>query len=263
MPDDTHNTKAKVQHQFGSNAQNYVTSKIHAQGEDLDTILRFAAPQPDDIVLDVATGGGHTALKLAPHVKQVVATDLTQKMLDAAQAFITPQADNVTFKLADAEDLPFEDETFDIVTCRIAAHHFTEVFKFVLEAARVLKPGGRLVVMDHDAPADERAARYMDAFERLRDPSHVRVYSEVEWRGTFLDAQLEITQVDTAFTHDANFLAWAERMGNPPEVIERLEIMMKQAPEAVRAWLDARAVGTPDAAFTHRYVIIAGRKPPN
>lgn len=253
--------KARVQHQFGSHAQNYVTSKIHSEGADLDMIVRFALPHPDDIALDIATGGGHTALKLAPHVNKVIATDITQKMLDAAQAFITPRAANVEFKLADAEALPFEDATFDIVTCRIAAHHFPDVFKFVREAARVLKPGGRLVVMDHDAPASEDAARYMDAFERLRDPSHVRNYSEAEWRGTVLDAQLEVGDVHTAFTHDANFLSWAERMGNPPDVIERLTIMMKQAPDAVREWLAPRAIGTPEAAFTHRYVIIQGIKP--
>ncbi len=254
-------TRAKVQQQFGNHAQNYVTSPVHATGADLDIILRFAKPQPDHVALDIATGGGHTALKLAPHVKAVVATDITQPMLDAAEAFITPQVDNVIFQIADAEDLPFDDATFDLVTCRIAAHHFSDVFKFVLESARVLKPGGLLIVQDHDAPTEDRAARYMDAFERLRDPSHVQIHSEGEWRGTFLDAQLEIEQVDTSFTHDAAFMPWAERMGCTPDVIERLTIMMAQAPDAVKAWLDARAVGTPESAFTHRYVIIAGRKP--
>jgi ubiquinone/menaquinone biosynthesis C-methylase UbiE len=258
---DDNDIKAKVQQQFGSHAQNYVTSRIHAEGEDLNIILRFASPQPEHVVLDIATGGGHTALKFAPHVKQVIATDITQPMLDAAAAFITPQAGNVTFQFADAEDLPFDDNTFDIVTCRISAHHFTDIFKFVLESARVLKPGGVLVVQDHDAPLDERAHEYMDAFERLRDPSHVRVYSEAEWRSTFLDAQLEVTQVDTSFTHDAAFLPWAERIGCTPDVIERLTVMMAQAPDAVREWMEPRAIGTPEAAFTHRYVIIAGRKP--
>ncbi len=253
--------RAKVQQQFGTHAQNYVTSQVHATGTDLDIMLRFANPQPHHVALDVATGGGHTALKLAPHVKSVVATDITQPMLDAAEAFITPQADNITFQIADAESLPFEDATFDVVTCRIAAHHFPDVFRFGLEAARVLKPGGVLVVQDHDAPTEDRAARYMDAFERLRDPSHVRIYSEAEWRSTFLDAQLEIEQLDTNFTHDAAFIPWAERMGCTPQVIEKLTIMMAQAPDAVKTWLEPRAVGTPDAAFTHRYVIISGRKP--
>ena len=151
--------KASVQQQFGDHAQNYVTSSVHATGEDLDTLVRLAAPKPDDVVLDVGTGGGHTALRLAPQVQKVVATDITDRMLDAARAFITPQADNVTFEIADAQDLPFEDATFDLVTCRIAAHHFEDVYEFVLEAARVLKPGGRLVVQDQYTPDDEASNR--------------------------------------------------------------------------------------------------------
>ncbi|MEM6528386.1 MAG: class I SAM-dependent methyltransferase [Chloroflexota bacterium] len=252
---------SKVRKQFGDHAQNYVTSTVHATGDDLNIILRMAKPQPHHAALDIATGGGHTALKLAPHVKSVVASDITQPMLDAAAAFITPQMDNVTFKLADAEALPFEDATFDIVTCRIAPHHFSDVFKFVLEGTRVLKPGGVLVVQDHDIPADERAAEYVNAFEKLRDPSHVEMYSAEYWRGTFLDAQLQIEDMDTDYVQHANFKAWHERMSCPPDVVERLTVLLKQAPDAVRAWMEPTAVGTDDATFKHRYVILAGRKP--
>ncbi|MEL6149586.1 MAG: class I SAM-dependent methyltransferase [Chloroflexota bacterium] len=258
---DKQEVTSKVRKQFGAHAQNYVNSKVFWQGEDLNIILRMAQPQRHHAVLDIATGGGHTALKLAPHVKSVVASDITQKMLDAAEAFITPQADNVTFKLADAEDLPFEDATFDVVTCRIAPHHFPDIFKFVLESTRVLKRGGVLVVQDGDVPADERAAEYVNAFEKLRDPSHVRMYSSAYWRGTFLDAQLEVEQMDTDFVQHANFRAWCERMSCPPDVVERLTVMMQQAPDAMREWMQPTAVGTDDAMFEHRYVILAGRKP--
>ncbi len=249
----------KVQQQFGDHAQNYVNSSIHAQGTDLERIVQVAAPQPDDIALDVATGGGHTALKLAPHVKAVTATDITQAMLDAAQAFVTPQASNVTFKLADAEALPFEDESFDIVTCRIAAHHFSDIYRFVLESVRVLRPGGRLVVQDQYAPPDERAADYIDAFERLRDPSHVHKFSAQAWRGAFLDAQLTVVHEEDV-SRTADFVPWAKRIGATPEIVEKLEIMMVQAPDAVREWLRPRAIGTPEATIDHRYWLIAGRK---
>jgi ubiquinone/menaquinone biosynthesis C-methylase UbiE len=260
MTDNKQDITDKVQAQFGTHATNYVTSKVHSTGRDFDIILTMAALKRTDRVLDIATGGGHTALKLAPFAAEVVATDITQPMLDAARAFIAPQADNVTFELADAESLPFEDGSFDVVTCRLAAHHFADIYKFVLESVRVLRPGGRLVVHDHVAPDDERAAEYVDAFETLRDPSHVDEYSEQEWRSAFMDAGLTVTDVDLTFTHDANFDAWVQRQNVPADAVERLKVMLHQAPDAVRAWVAPRAIGTPEATFTHRYIIITGKK---
>lgn len=261
MTENEQDIKRKVQSQFGDNAQNYVTSSVHAAGPELQLMVEMANPQPHHHVLDIATGGGHTALAFARHAGSVVATDITQKMLDAAQAFITPQADNVTFKLADAEDLPFADATFDIVTCRVAPHHFADLYQFVLESARVLKPGGLLIVQDHNAPDNERDAAYVDAFEKLRDPSHVKAYSEAEWRGTFLDAQLTVEQVRTDLVQPDNFLDWAQRISVPAEDIKRLEVMLAQAPPNARAWLAPKAIGTADGTIVHRYIIITGRKP--
>ncbi len=261
MSEQEQDIKQKVQSQFGDNAQNYVTSSVHAKATELDLMIEMANPQPHHHVLDIATGGGHTALAFAQHAGSVVATDLTQKMLDAARAFITPQADNVTFKLADAEDLPFEDATFDIVTCRVAPHHFADLYQFVLESVRVLKPGGLLIVQDHNAPDDERDAAYVDAFEKLRDPSHVKAYSEAEWRGTFLDAQLAVEGLRTDLVQPDNFIDWAQRMNVPAADVQRLEVMLAQAPTKAKAWLAPKAIGTPESTIIHRYIIIAGRKP--
>ncbi|MBN1250486.1 MAG: methyltransferase domain-containing protein, partial [Anaerolineae bacterium] len=162
-----------AQLRFGQFAQAYVTSAPHARGIDLDWLLDLAQPQPDWVMLDVATGGGHTALKFAPHVAHVTASDLTQRMLEAAEAHIRAQGiANVSFRQAAAEGLPFEDGSFDLVTCRIAPHHFEDAARFVEEAARVLKGGGVLLVQDHLVPEDPLIARYTEAFEKLRDPSH-------------------------------------------------------------------------------------------
>ena len=117
--------KNLVQAQFGAVAERYVTSAIYAHGSDLARMIELAQPRGDERLLDIATGGGHTALAFAPHVREVVATDLTPRMLEVAEAFIREQgAANVTFQVADAEALPFPDADFDIVTTRIAPHHF-------------------------------------------------------------------------------------------------------------------------------------------
>lgn len=251
----------KVQSQFGAHAQNYVNSRVHAEGEDFDRLLRIANPQPHQRVLDVATGGGHTALRFAPHVAEVVASDMTAPMLEAARAFIAPQAANVRFELAEAEQLPFEDASFDLVTCRLAAHHFADFAQFMREATRVLKPNGLLLIEDHLNVKDPKAAAYLESFERLRDPSHVKMYSEREWRKSFAEVGLQVEAVELDFTHHALFSAWVERQNVPADAVERLEIMLIQAPEAVKAWLAPAAIGTPEAYFIHRFIIISGRKP--
>jgi ubiquinone/menaquinone biosynthesis C-methylase UbiE len=185
--------KARVQQQFGRSAQDYVSSPGHRTGQDLARLVELAQPTPTDVALDVATGGGHTALALAPHVQCVVASDLTPRMLEAAGAFILGEGvTNVTFEIADAEQLPFEDESFDIVTCRIAPHHFAAPEHFVAEVGRVLRSNGRFVLMDSISPEDAGLDAFINELEARRDPTHVRSYSLSEWRGFIETAGLAL-----------------------------------------------------------------------
>jgi ubiquinone/menaquinone biosynthesis C-methylase UbiE len=252
--------KPLSQQRFGRLAQDYVTSKTHAKGEELDRLVEIAQPQPDWVVLDIATGGGHTALRFAPHVSRVIATDITPEMLHKAQAFVAGQGvKNVAFRPADAEDLPFGDRTFDLVTCRIAPHHFPDCPRFVREGARVLKTGGTLLVQDHALPEDHEAARYIDAFERLRDPSHNRAYSESQWVNMFQAAGLKVEHTEQIVKRH-RFIPWAERQECTPQVIERLVSLVGQAPQAVTEWMQPRGFGTPEAAFINYHIILSGRR---
>jgi SAM-dependent methyltransferase len=257
-----HAVKSQAQARFGQYAQGYVESQSHASGEDLERLAELAALQANSLVLDVATGGGHTALKMAAGAGKVVAADLTSKMLQAARTFIQSQGIYpVEYVASDAEQLAFADGTFDLVTCRIAPHHFPDCFRFVQECARVLRLGGRLLVEDHVLPDDARAARYIDSFERLRDPSHYRAFADYEWQGMFLDAGLTVEHAEKLTKAGVKLVPWAERQGCTPAVIERLQIMLAQVPEAVGAVLNPQCAGTPDATFDHHYIIIMGRKP--
>lgn len=253
---------------FSQFAQRYVESADHAAGTDLERLLAMAAPRPTWTVLDVATGGGHTALAFAPYVAHVIATDLVPDMLDAARRFLRTQTGaRISFALADAEDLPFATGTFDLVTCRIAPHHFRDVARFVREGARVLRPadpdhgesGGTLLVQDHLLPDDRAAGQYIDAWERLRDPSHHRAFTEDEWTGMLLDAGLQHVQVQQV-TKRHEFLSWAQRQSCSPTVVDELIEQILVAPEPVAAWMQPRAFGTSEASFVNHHILIAGEK---
>ncbi|WP_338448952.1 class I SAM-dependent methyltransferase [Niallia oryzisoli] len=182
MRNNSEELKSKVKQQFGTNAKKYVDSKSHAYGSDLPIIISWAEPKEYWVVLDIATGGGHVTKQLSPYVKQVFATDITIEMLNEAKKFLDQYVSNVSYIVADAERLPFLDETFDLITCRIAAHHFPNPQNFIGEVSRVLKPGGKFILVDNIVPEDERIDEFINTLELLRDHSHVRCYKEGEWK---------------------------------------------------------------------------------
>ena len=136
--------KNRVREQFGRVAEGYVRDRGFAGGDDLIEAVQLLQPTPEDDMLDVACGGGHTALYFAPLVRSVVASDLTMQMLKRAQEYIGEEGrvENVTFREADAEDLPFPAGSFTLLTCRIAPHHFPDVPRALQEFHRVLRAGG-------------------------------------------------------------------------------------------------------------------------
>ncbi len=260
----SHSTDSKTlsQQRYSKFADGYVSSETHAHGSDLDRLLAIAQPQSHWRALDIATGGGHTALKFAPHLAHVTATDITPRMLQQAQRFILsqPGISNIDFQQADAEDLPFEAEQFDLVTCRIAPHHFPQVQRFVDECARVLKAGGKLLLQDHVLPADEAAARFVDQFERIRDPSHNRAYNAAEWMAIFARAGFTVGHSEI-YIKRHQFLPWAQRQDNDPATIARLVELLHQAPPIARQWMDPQNWGEQSATFVNRHILILGSLP--
>ncbi|MBN2848750.1 MAG: class I SAM-dependent methyltransferase, partial [Coriobacteriia bacterium] len=166
---------------FGPRAHGYRESALHAGGSDLEWLVEALGARPGEAALDVATGGGHVALALARTGADVTACDLTPEMLDAAGMLLAEHGCEARFVVAEAAALPFDDASFDVVTCRIAAHHFPDAAAFFAEAARVLKPGGRLGFQDQTLPPEPTSAVLTDAFERLRDPSHNQAYNAEGW----------------------------------------------------------------------------------
>jgi len=219
-----------VKRQFGLNAERYVRSYDHSKGESLDRMLELVPARPDWRVLDIATGGGHTALAFAPRVREVLATDITQEMLEAAEKFVRGKGvTNVTFAEADACDLPFDEAEFDLVTCRVAPHHFPDCARFTHEMARVLKPGGYAAMIDNVVPEDRAAGEYINAFEKYRDPSHARALTAGEWLRLFEGAGFKIEAAEE-FRKARDFEAWAGLQTVTGERKAELRRRLEQAP---------------------------------
>ncbi|RXT06966.1 class I SAM-dependent methyltransferase [Ammoniphilus sp. CFH 90114] len=227
--------KDAVKDQFSRNAEKYVTSETHAKGDDLTLMLEWLQPKPDWTVLDIATGGGHVTKHLAPHVAHVFATDLTRDMLATAQKHLAPTCPNVWYIVADAENLPFLDKTFDVVTCRIAAHHFPNPKEFVREAARVLKPGGKFLFIDNVVPADDQLDQFINTLEYIRDESHGRCHRTEEWTAWANEAGLEIVN-SRLRKKNFDFPTWVRRTTKSEEQVTRVEQHILQADQRMQEY---------------------------
>lgn len=252
-------SKELVQKQFGAHAEAYATSRVHAQGASLKRLIELIQPQPDWQVLDVATAAGHTAYAFAPHVAHVTATDLTPEMIPLAAKLAAERGiTNITLETADAEALPYAEATFDLVTCRIAPHHFPHIDRFISEAVRVLRPAGLLAVVDNVVPDDAAAGTYINAFEKLRDPSHGRALSVKEWLAAFEQAGLTVIHHEVA-PKSMEFTPWAERMGATSEVIAELRRLLLEAPARAADFFKVYTTEQ-DLFFNLDEAIILGRK---
>ncbi|MBO0962028.1 methyltransferase domain-containing protein [Neobacillus sp. MM2021_6] len=226
--------KKDVQKQFGKSADSYVTSTIHKDGKDLGKLLEMASINGEEKLLDIATGGGHTANAFAPYVKKVTAVDLTPEILAVAEKFIKGNGhQNVEFVHGDAENLPFSNEAFDMVTCRIAPHHFPNVERFIEEVHRVLKPDGQFLLDDNVVPEEDHFDQFYNTIEKWRDYSHFRAWKKSEWLRMLELAGFEIFEWHR-FEKTFRFDPWGNRMNLSQDEKEKLAEYMKGASEKIK-----------------------------
>jgi SAM-dependent methyltransferase len=199
---------------WSDRAQAYRESEAHRQGRDLDLIIEWSAGA--STALDVATGGGHVARRLREAGLKVVTTDAAPGM----------EPDVV----CRSEELPFADGSFDVVVCRVAAHHFDDPALAVREMVRV--SGGLVLISDNLYGGEQ-----LEQAEKLRDPSHVRNYSEPDWRGFLEDAGGRVEVVET-IRHPIELEPWLTRAGCPPEDAARVRELVADRVEGSKVVLD-------------------------
>ena len=247
-----------VQKKFGEAAADYAACAVHAEGPSLARLTELIAPMPTWRQLDIATGAGHTALAFAPRIAKSTASDITPQMLAEVRRLAKERGlGNVVTRQANAQDLPFPDTSFHLVTCRLAAHHFPKPKDFVRESARVMIPGGTFALVDNVSPEDADLAAAYNAFEKLRDPSHGRALSLPEWCDLIDAAGLEPVSAEV-MDQDIGFDAWVARMRCADDTVARLKEMLEAEP--LRGLLRPREEHD-GLTFTLREAIILARKP--
>lgn len=248
----TRNHNRLVQDQFGPGTADYMSSAVHADGADLRRIAAIAAARKPVHALDLGCGGGHVAYALAPHAGRVVACDLSPEMTAAVAAEATRRGlGNVETCCAPAASLPLADAAFDMLACRFSAHHWHDVPVGLVEARRVLRPGGVAVFADVIAPPGAAADTHLQAVELLRDPSHARDYSETEWRAMLVRAGFAIGAV-TFGRLRMDFAEWTTRMRTTPDRIAAIRALQALASSEVAHHFEIEQ----DGSFTIDTIVI-------
>ncbi len=226
---------ALVEQQFGPRARAYVESPDHAKGADLDWLAGLVRDDRDARVLDLGCGGGHVAFTLAPHVRTVVAYDLAEEMLAAVRDEARARGlGNIGTQRGPAEALPFEDASFDLVVTRFSAHHWNDLDAALAGMRRVLKPDGRAIVIDTVAPGVPLLDTFLQEVELLRDPSHMRNRSAVDWMDALRRAGLAPSTPRMARLRLA-FAGWIARIGTPEPAVRAIRALQAAAtPEVLQ-----------------------------
>jgi SAM-dependent methyltransferase len=201
-------------------------------------MMQLVKPESDWSVLSIT---GHLAHEIGPHVQQVVISDLVWS--------------ESTEVVIDGLRLPFADNHFSLIVCRLSERCWPDTYRLMVDCARVIQPGGWLLVHDMVAPDKAKAARYVNAFLRLGHSTHRQAYSQYELEGLLLDAGLSVKATETA-SRTVKLLDWTDRRAE----LDHLQIMLVQAPEAVSEWMRPQYAGTDYATFEIREVAILGQK---
>lgn len=250
-----------VQQAFSQQAASFENSRMNfSKQEYLNYTVEKLALSPTDHVLEVAAGTCACGRAIAPHAQCVTCLDMTPAMLsvgktEAEKARLT----NMCFVLGDAAELPFLESSFDVVLSRLAFHHFPETARPFAEMVRVLRPGGKLVIIDMEAAA-EGLRDTEDTLERMRDPSHVRNLSHEEMLDLYARHGLNVTCCEGTRI-PVQLQSWMELTKTPRAVQEQLAACMQEELAGGRKTGFAPFMEDGQIKFYQRWTLVIGERP--
>lgn len=248
---------------FDALARNYATSEVHVSSPTRDR-LHALIPEADS-VCDVASGAGHTGLGFAGIARRIVAVDPAPNMLAEVRRLAAERGvDGVETVQAFAEDVPLPDASFDLVVCRMAAHHFSDLPRALREMTRLTRPGGHIAVIDMEGNEDPALDALNHDIEALHDPTHVRSYTVGQWRGFFAANGLEIVACEHRwweFPAGLTVRRWCE-LGNSGDVaLQEIYARLDAAPPEFLRELEISREADGDYRIPVRSLLIVGRQP--
>ena len=249
-----------IQQAFTQQAGGFESSRLNFSRQDyLDRLVSSIAPLTNASVLEVAAGTCACGRAIASYAQNVVCLDMTPAMLSVGKAEAEKAGlHNMTFVLGDAAGMPFLENSFDLVISRLAFHHFPDVRQVFEEMVRVLKPRGRLVLIDMEA-AEEPLRRIRDEIETLRDPSHVKNLSIAEMQQLFADHALQVVHQDVTSIQQ-HLTAWMALTKTPQAVQEGITMQMEsELHGGAKTGFTPYRVGN-EICFDHRWVLLIGQK---
>jgi ubiquinone/menaquinone biosynthesis C-methylase UbiE len=185
----------RILDEFTRRVEAFATVPAITNAEALNLLVRMSGAGPQDTVLDVACGAGLVVCAFAPVVRQATGIDFTPAMIKRGQALQEEKGlTNITWQVGDVVPLPYADESFSIVTCRYALHHFEDPAAVLAEITRVSAPNGKVVLADMFASPEAEEAAAFNRMEQLRDPSHVRALPLEELEELSRQAGLKILE---------------------------------------------------------------------
>lgn len=252
--------KAQIQQAFTQQAAEFESNRMNFSAQDyLNSVVQKIAPTKTDAVLEAAAGTCACGRTIAPYAGSVVCLDMTPAMLSVGKSEAGKNhLDNMTFVLGDAAELPFLNGSFDIVLSRLAFHHFPDVKQPFAEMVRVLKPGGKLVLIDMEA-AEEPLREAEDSIEKMRDPSHVRNLSENEMLALYRDSGLSVSCCEVT-KMPVVLQSWLEHTKTPPEIQKQIETKMLDEINGGRKTGFSPYVHNGELCFDQRRGLIIGNK---
>ncbi|HVM51127.1 MAG TPA: class I SAM-dependent methyltransferase [Candidatus Acidoferrum sp.] len=241
VPEDLDSKQSASAAQFDRQSDRYGKSHILADTQDVALGLQGVSAPAGGTALDVATGGGHTALWLARRGWRVTAGDIAPRMLENARKLCVEAGFVIETRLFPAEGMPFTDASFDLVTVRVAPHHFSSPAKFVQETARVLKLGGHFLLIDGSVPDDDpETEEWLHEVEKGRDPSHGWFLSRKAWEDLVRGARLNVLRSELHPRKQPNLDWYFETAATPPDNRKRVLGLVHEASDHVKQALRLR-----------------------